>query len=42
MPISYKFIWAILMAGLTGLIYLAFRGYLSPSMLLDFANAMLC
>ena len=37
-----KIIWAILMAGLTGLLYLAFRGYLVPALLIDFANTMLC
>jgi len=42
MTLRQKVLWAILMAGLTGLLYLAFRGYLAPSMLLDFANSMLC
>ncbi len=37
-----KVVWTILMAGLAGLLYLAFRGYLAPSMLLEFANMMLC
>lgn len=37
-----KLIWAILMAGLVGILYLAFRGYLTPAMLIDFANTMLC
>jgi hypothetical protein len=39
---TQKFIWTILMAGLAGLLYLAFRGYLAPGMLIDFANTMLC
>jgi hypothetical protein len=39
---TQKIIWAILMAGLAGLLYIAFRGYLTPSMLIDFANTMLC
>ena len=42
LTVSRKIIWAILMAGLTGLLYLAFRGYLTPAMLIDFANTMLC
>ena len=42
MTVTQKIIWAILMAGLTGLLYLAFRGYLTPAMLIDFANTMLC
>ena len=42
MTVTQKIIWAILMAGLVGMLYLAFRGYLSPSMLIDFANTMLC
>lgn len=42
MLISHKLVWTILMAGLAGLLYLAFRGYLAPSLLLDFANTMLC
>jgi len=40
--VAHKVAWTILMAGLAGLIYLAFRGYLTPSMLLDFANAWTC
>jgi len=42
MTLTQKIIWMILMAGLTGLLYLAFKGYLAPSMLIDFANSMLC
>ena len=42
MNITQKIVWMILMAGLIGLLYLAFRGYLTPSMLIDFANSMLC
>ena len=42
LTVTQKMIWAIFMAGLTGLLYLAFRGYLTPAMLLDFANTMLC
>ncbi len=40
--VTQKLIWMILMAGLVGLLYLAFRGYLAPAMLIDFANSMLC
>ena len=42
MSTAHKLVWAILMIGLAGLLYLAFRGYLVPAMLLDFANGMLC
>ncbi len=42
MHASQKLLWVILMIGLAGLLYLAFRGYLTPAMLLDFANTMLC
>ena len=42
MNTSQKLIWMLLMAGLAGLLYLAFRGYLSPGMLIDFANTLLC
>lgn len=40
--IAQRIIWVILMAGLAGLLYLAFRGYLAPAMLLDFANTLWC
>ncbi len=39
---TQKIVWAILMVGLAGVLYLAFRGYLAPALLLDFANSMLC
>jgi len=42
MTFGQKILWAILMAGLAGLLYLAFRGYLAPAMLIDFTNSMLC
>ena len=42
LTVPQKIIWTILMAGLVGLLYLAFRGYLTPAMLIDFANTMLC
>lgn len=42
MTVSQKIVWAIVMAGLAGILYLAFRGYLAPAMLIDFANSMLC
>ena len=31
-----------LLAVLAGLLYLAFRGYLSPAMLIEFANSFYC
>jgi hypothetical protein len=39
---TQKIVWVILMIGLAGVLYLAFRGYLAPALLLDFANTMLC
>lgn len=42
MTVTQKLVWTIVMACLAGLLYLAFRGYLSPAMLIDFANTMLC
>lgn len=42
MSTVHKIVWVILMLGLTGILYLAFRGYLGPAFLLDFANTMLC
>lgn len=42
MTTAQKILWAILMVGLAGVLYLAFRGYLAPAFLLDFANTMLC
>lgn len=42
MTIGQKMLWALLMAGLAGLLYLAFRGYLTPAMLMDFSNSMSC
>lgn len=42
MNLSQKMLWMIVMVGLAALLYLAFRGYLAPSMLLEFANTMLC
>jgi len=37
-----KTLWAVAMAMLAGVLYLAFRGYLSPAMLLDFSNLVTC
>lgn len=37
-----KLTWVVVVAGLIGILYLAFRGYLVPGLLLDFANRMLC
>ena len=42
MTTAEKIVWCILMVGLGGVLYLAFRGYLAPAMLIDFANSMLC
>ena len=42
MTTAEKIVWCILMVGLGGVLYLAFRGYLAPAFLLDFANTMLC
>ena len=42
MTATQKLLWMIAMAWLAGLLYLAFRGYLSPAMLIDFASSMLC
>jgi hypothetical protein len=42
MSTPQKIVWAILMLGLAGILYLAFRGYLAPTFLIDFANSMLC
>jgi hypothetical protein len=39
---THKIVWVILMIGLAGVLYLAFRGYLAPTLLLDFANSLLC
>jgi hypothetical protein len=40
--IAQKLVWALFMIVMAGLLYLAFRGYLAPALLLDFANSMLC
>jgi len=40
--LSQKIVWMIVMAGLAGLLYIAFRGYLTPALLIDFANSLLC
>lgn len=34
--------WLVLSAGIALLLYFAFRGYLTPALLLDFANGLLC
>jgi hypothetical protein len=39
---SQRIVWLILSACLALLLYLAFRGYLAPALLLDFANNLLC
>ena len=42
MSTTHKLLWALIMAVLTAILYLAFRGYLSPAMLIDFANSFYC
>ena len=42
MSTTHKFLWALIMAVLVGIIYVAFKSYLSPGMLIDFANSFYC
>ena len=42
MSTLHKFIWMLVMAMLTAILYFAFRAYLSPAMLIDFANSFYC
>lgn len=42
MTTPQRIAWLILSAGLALLLYFAFRGYLAPTLLLDFANSLLC
>jgi len=42
MTTPQRIVWLILSACLALLLYLAFRGYLAPALLLDFANSLLC
>lgn len=42
MDATHKLIWFIVMAVFAGLLYIAFRGYLTPAMLIDFANSFYC
>lgn len=42
MTTPQRIVWLILSVGLALLLYFAFRGYLAPSLLLDFANSLLC
>ena len=42
MTTSQRIVWLILSAGLALLLYFAFRGYLAPALLLEFANSLLC
>lgn len=37
-----RIIWLVVSACLALLLYFAFRGYLAPAFLLDFANSLLC
>jgi hypothetical protein len=42
LSMSRKLLAFIVMMILTGVLYAAFRGYLSPAMLIDFANMNYC
>lgn len=42
MSATQKLIWTIVTIALALALYFAFRGYLAPSLLLDFTNSMLC
>lgn len=37
-----RIVWLLACAAFAALLYVAFRGYLAPGMLLDFANRLLC
>ena len=39
---THKLVWFIVMAIFAGILYFAFRGYLTPAMLIDFANSFVC
>jgi hypothetical protein len=37
-----RIVWMLVCACVAAILYFAFRGYLHPAMLIDFANGMLC
>lgn len=37
-----RILWLIVSAALAVLLYVAFRGYMAPGLLIDFANGLLC
>ncbi len=37
-----RIVWMLICAFLAAILYVAFRGYLTPALLIDFANGMLC
>jgi hypothetical protein len=37
-----RIVWVLICACLAAILYVAFRGYLTPALLIDFANGMLC
>ena len=37
-----RILWLIVSAALAALLYVAFRGYMAPGLLIDFANGLLC
>lgn len=37
-----RILWMLICAVLAAILYIAFRGYLTPALLIDFANSMLC
>lgn len=42
MTIPRRLVWLLASACLALLLYFAFRGYLAPTLLLEFANSLLC
>jgi hypothetical protein len=42
MSTTQKLIWTLVAIALALALYFAFRGYLAPSLLLDFTNSLLC
>lgn len=42
MTTMQRIVWVLICACLAAILYVAFRGYLTPALLIDFANGMLC
>lgn len=40
--VQRKMAWALLVAAATAALYFAFRGYLSPELLIQFSDALHC